>query len=332
MKLEILSFPRVWLASLCLGALSFSAGLGAAEKAPAPAPAPAVKEKAAPKAEAAAYEAIRALKPGKGDAELAKLAPAFLEKYPASTHLEEVARLSAEALMRRKEWKGALDCYVDVATRFPKSADIDRYKFQTAICRYELGEVAAAELLLQDFLKSYPASALKEEATYRLAVACFTQNKYRETLIASKNYLRDYPAGPYAGAIIYQLAYIDYNDKAVDQSENIIDNLDAFIARNPNDAAVGALHRLLGDTWLKRKLKSPAGTPAAAKETQDNEDKALDHYRQAALSPTNKTAEAAQSYKAAVGLLTKRGDSKALAGFQADYRKQLEVRAEERSK
>ncbi|WP_367874382.1 tol-pal system YbgF family protein [Luteolibacter sp. Populi] len=338
MKSKLFPGPRIWLASLCLAAISCSRP-PAAEKAPAP---PAGEE-SAPKTEAAAYAEIVALKPRKGNAELVRLAPAFLQTYPDSPHFEEVAGIAGEALMRKEDWKGALDCYLRLAERSPKSADIGRFNFQVAICRLEMKEFEPAALLLEKFLKDYPASGLKEDATYRLAMAYFLNNDYVKTLRECRAYLKAYPEGIYAGDILYRLAFIDANDKEVDQSKNIISFLGDFIEKKPADPAVGAMRCLVADTWLKQKPTKPEDPAAAAKEIRINEDAALEHYRKAALSPTSKSngseyvymasgdllAElnaAEYAYKAAGDLLAKHGEDNALREFRAEFRKQLEAR------
>lgn len=325
MKPEIRPLPRICLASLCLAAMSVS-GCKREERATQSSTPAAEADSPAPKSEADAYAEIAALKPRKGDADLVRLGPAFLEKYPDSPHFEKVAGLTGEALMRRKDWKGALDCYLSVAGRFPKSADIERYKLQAAVCRIELKEFKPAALELEKFLKDYPESGLKEAATYRLAMAHFHNNDYKETLLGCRAYLMAYPEGKYAGDMIYRLGIIDAHDKEVDQSDNIIAVLGKFLEENPGDGAVGSMHCLVGDTWLKKKPENPADPAAAAKQMRANEDKALDHYRQAALSPASEVEVAEYASKAAGDLLTKHGEDEALREFRGEYQKQVEAR------
>ncbi len=325
MKPEIRPLPRVWLASLCLGAISFPGSLVAAEQVPAPVAA----EKAVPQTEETAYEAILALKPGKGDAEMVRLGPAFLEKYPGSAHSEKVAELNGEALMRKEDWKAARECYLRLAGSFPKSVRMERFKFQAAVCRLKMNEPKDAALELEQFLKDYPASGLTEEATYQAAMAHFLDNDYKGTLLGCRNYLKDYPAGKHTGDVIYRLAFIDANDKTTDQSENIIRNLEDFIRKNPADPALGSLRCLLGDTWLKRKPTAGVSPAATAKEIRANEDAALGHYRKAAVSLSSVDDVAEYAHKAAEGLMTKRGETQALTEFQAECRKRLEARLQQ---
>ncbi len=81
----------------------------------------------------------------------------------------------------------------------------------------------------------------------------FLTNNYKETLRTCKEYLSKFPDGRFAGDMRYRLAFIDFNDKEVDQSDKIISDLSKFLAAHPDDAAAGSMLCLIGDTYKKKK-------------------------------------------------------------------------------
>ncbi len=235
-------------------------------------------------AQAAAYAEIVIYNMVKDTAKIRDLANAFLTKYPDAPNIEQVATLAGEVLVQTGKWDEVLKFYEDLAAKFPQSATIDRFHFYQAVAKFQVGEFQPSAEMLEKFLKDYPNSALKENAMYRIAMAYFLSNKYKETLQWCREYLNTFPDGHYAGDMFYRLAFIDSNDKEVDQSKNIVDNLGGFLDKHPDDAAAGSMLSLMGDTWKKMKPSNPEDQAKSIEELKGFEDKALESYIKAVWS------------------------------------------------
>ena len=147
--------------------------------------------------------------------------------------------------------------YRDLETKFPKSASLDRYTFFQGLALFQDGSFKEAMPVFTKFLKDFGNSTLAEKAYYYVAMSHFLTNNYKETLRSSKEYLSKFPDGSYAGDIRYRLAFIDFNDKDVDQSDKIIRDLTAYLTQHPNDSAAGSMLCLIGDTYKKKKSDKP---------------------------------------------------------------------------
>jgi tetratricopeptide (TPR) repeat protein len=225
-------------------------------------------------AQAAAYAEIVIYNMVKDTGKIRELANAFMVKYPDAPNIEQVATLAGEVLVQTGNWAEVLKFYEDLAAKFPQSPSLDRFSFYQAVAKFQLGEFLPSAEMLEKFLKDFPNSTLKENAMYRIAMGYFLSNKYKETLHWCREYLNTFPEGHYAGDMLYRLAFIDSNDKEVDQSRNIIDNLGGYLEKKPDDPAAGSMLSLMADTW--KKMKATKEDPAqAAEELKGYEDEAL---------------------------------------------------------
>ncbi|WP_035604937.1 tetratricopeptide repeat protein [Haloferula sp. BvORR071] len=216
------------------------------------------KHPTATDAEKAAYAEIVLYNELKDNTKIQELTNQFMTKYPQAPNIEQVATLAGEVLVGTGDWPKVQSFYEDLAAKFPQSPNLDRFAFFQGVAKFQQGEFLPAAEMFEKFLKDYPNSTMKENAMYRIAMGYFLSNKYKETLKWCRDYLNAYPSGHYAGDMLYRLAFIDSNDKEVDQSKNIIDNLTGFLAKNPNDPAAGSMTTLIADTW-KKKMSPPAG-------------------------------------------------------------------------
>ncbi len=69
---------------------------------------------------------------------------------------------------------------------------------------------------------------------------------------AIEAYLSHYPEGRFSGELRYRIAFINFNDKEVDQSDKLIRDLSEFISQHPKDVMVVAMLRLIGDTYTRK--------------------------------------------------------------------------------
>ena len=208
-------------------------------------------------AKAAAYAEIVIFNKLKNIPEIKALCDAYLRKYPDADNVEQVATLAGEVLVQTGNWPEVGSFYRGLEARFPKSENLDRYKFFQALALFQDGDFKQSSPIFKGFLKSFPQSQLLENALYYVAMSAFLTNDYKGTLQSCKEYLSRFPDGRYAGDMRYRLAFIDFNDKDVDQSDKIIKDLTAFLSAHPDDSSAGSMFCLIADTYKKKKSEKP---------------------------------------------------------------------------
>ena len=208
-------------------------------------------------AKAAAYAEIVILNKLKNISELKVLCDAYTRKYPDADNAEQVATLAGEVLVQSGNWPAVGNFYRDLEGRFPKSESLDRYTFYQGVAIFQDGNFKEAVPIFNKFMKTFPNSPLIENALYYVAMSNFLTNEYKKTLASCKEYLSQFPDGRYAGDLRYRLAFIDFNDKEVDQSNKIIKDLTTFLKQHPDDSSAGSMYCLLADTYKKKTSDKP---------------------------------------------------------------------------
>ncbi|MEO5914719.1 MAG: tetratricopeptide repeat protein [Luteolibacter sp.] len=204
-------------------------------------------------AKPAAYAEIIIYNKLKDIAKLKELCDDYLRKYPDADNAEQVATLAGEVLVQSGNWPEVGRFYKGLETKFPKSDNLDRYTFFQGLAYFQDASFKDSTPIFTNFLKNFPNSPLIENALYYVAMSNFLSNEYKKTNESIKEYLSKFPDGRYAGDLRYRLAFIDFNDKDVDQSDKIIRDLNSFINSHPNDASIGSMLCLVGDTYKKKK-------------------------------------------------------------------------------
>ncbi len=207
-------------------------------------------------AKPAAYAEIVLLNKLKDISAIKALCDAYLRKYPDAENAEQVATLAGEVLVQSGNWPEVGKFYSNLESKFPQSASIDRYVFFQGLSLFQDANFKESTPLFAKFIKTYPNSELLENGFYYVAMSYFLTNDYKNTLASIKEYLSKFPDGRYAGDLRYRLAFIDFNDKDVDQTDKIIRDLTAFLNTHPEDASAGSMFCLLGDTYAKKQTNS----------------------------------------------------------------------------
>lgn len=208
-------------------------------------------------AKSAAYAEIVILNKLKDIPQIKALCDAFLNKYPNDEKAEQVATLAGEVLVQSHNWPEVGKFYHNLEVKFPKSESLERFIFFQALSFFYDANFKESNPLFAKFLKNYPNSKMVENAIYYVAMSNFLSNNYKETLKSIKEYITRFPSGDYVGDMRYRLAFIDSNDKDVDQTDKIIRDLTSFLIQHPNDAAAGSMYCLLGDTYKKKTSTKP---------------------------------------------------------------------------
>ncbi len=262
-------------------------------------------------AKAAAYAEILILAKLKNIPEIKALCDAYLRKFPDAENAEQVATLAGEVLVQSGNWTEVGGFYRDLEKKFPKSVNLDRYTFYQGVALFQDGNFKESTPIFTKFLKDFPNSSMIENALYYVAVSNFLSNEYKKTLATCKEYLSKFPDGSYAGDIRYRLAFIDSNDKDVDQSDKIIRDLKAFLIQHPADAAAGSMYCLMADTYKKKKSEK-------ADEIARFEKLALEAYKKAVWS--NSPDDVIQyALDAATALLQSNKDWAGIAALHGEF-------------
>jgi len=211
---------------------------------------------ASPDAESGAYAEIMILNKRKDIEGIKEKSGDFMRKYPESKRLEQVASLAGEVLVQSGNWKDVGVFYRGLETKFPKSETMDRFIFFQGHAYFQEANFKESTPLFEKILTIYPNSPLAEYAQYYLAMSHFLTNDYEKTLAACGDLLKRFPNGRFAGDLQYRLSYIDFNDKEVDQADNIIRILGDFLKKHPDDLSNGSMLCLMGDTYRKKKEKA----------------------------------------------------------------------------
>lgn len=208
-------------------------------------------------AKSAAYAEIVILSKLKNISEIKILCDAYLRKYPDAENVEQVAGLAGEVLVQSGNWAEVGSFYRNLETKFPRSESLDRYTFYQGLSIFQNSNFKESVVSFSKFLSAFPNSGLFENAMYYLAMANFLSDDYKQTLTSCKEYLAKFPDGRFAGDMRYRLAFIDYNDKTVDQSDKVIKDLGNFLKQHPDDAAAGSMYCLLADSYKRKTSNMP---------------------------------------------------------------------------
>lgn len=266
-------------------------------------------------AQAAAYAEIIIFSKLKDVPMLKELCSTYLRKFPKADNAEQVATLAGEVLIQGGDWKAVREYYDGLIKDFPNSENVGRFKFFKALGFFQEGDFKQSTPIFADFIKNHSDNPLYENAIYYVAMSNFLQNNYKETISSIKEYLSKFPNGRYAGDLRYRLAFIDFNDKDVDQSDKLIKDLTNFLDSHPNDEAAGSMLCLIGDTWKKKTSKKQD-------ELQRFQKKALDAYKKAIWtgSPDDVTQYALDS---ATNILQGNKDWAGIAELHSEFLKRL---------
>jgi outer membrane protein assembly factor BamD (BamD/ComL family) len=184
---------------------------------------------------------------------LDELCDAYLTKYPTAENAELLAIEVGGAFLRGEDWGKVRTFYTRLIKDFPKSESIDRYKFFIGLSYHMDEDYNQAHRIFDAFAKEYPESDLVEIACYHGAMSRILANDQKAASEAIETDLSHYPEGRFRGDLRYRLAFINFNDKEVDQSDKLIRDLDDFISQHPKDGMVMAMLRLIGDTYTRKK-------------------------------------------------------------------------------
>ncbi len=197
---------------------------------------------------------------------------AIRNRYPYSKYAPLSELRLADIKFEQDRWIEAADAYKQFQKMHPTSDQADYAAFRVGVAHWrnapgdfilfppsfekDLGEVRAAAVVLEDFLKSYPDSKhaaegkkLLDEARRKLAehewyVAQFYRKRDRWAGVAGRleGLVRDYPGSPYESQALLELAqaYLKMNERFRAQQA-----LQQLIVKHPQDPRRAEAEKLL---------------------------------------------------------------------------------------
>ena len=173
-----------------------------------------------------------------------QLCEKFIDSFPDSDMMPEVARLYGMLAYENKDLAGAEKAF-DRAMGFPK-ADKEQLLFLRGNVLFEMQRFEDGRLCFEILLKDFKDTTYKDDAQYRIALSYFYQNDFKSVMKALKTYIADNPKGQFIIDAKYRLAFIKFQDR---QIEDAMKDLNALVIESPNDPNIGQVHALLGDGY-----------------------------------------------------------------------------------
>ena len=158
------------------------------------------------------YYFITALRSAGRNTEAQTKCREFLQKYPKSPEAATVAIILGEISQDREDYKEAITHYKWVKTNIPglppdTNEEID---FRIAACNFAQLDWDDARVALDEFLRKYPRSSVRQQALYMNALCWFYQGKYKETKVGFDKYQQEYPKGQFLPDVRYRQAIANF--------------------------------------------------------------------------------------------------------------------------
>jgi tetratricopeptide (TPR) repeat protein len=193
----------------------------------------------------------------------------FIADFPDSSELGQITELFVMMSYQVGDLDGAITAADRVIFNFPK-ADKERMLYLKGNMQFEKQQFQDAVTTFEILKKDYPQSITLDECIYRIALAYFYQNDYKNVKGALEDYIDDFPKGQFIIDAKYRLAFIRFQGG---EWEEALEDLQKLIEESPNDPNIAQVYVLLGD-GLKRKADT-------------DPEKATEHYKNALTAYEN---------------------------------------------
>lgn len=161
----------------------------------------------------------------------------FLDKYPQSTVLGNVAVMLGDISMKQEEYDQAIKNFrwarLNVKGLQPRDAEYIDAAIVDALFRHV--EWVEARQAIDNYLKNYPSGQQIESMIYMRALTYFYQGEYKNTIAGFNDYTTKYPKGLYIADVKYRYALVSFGVKRDNDKQTI-------------DAALDVVRRC--DDWL----------------------------------------------------------------------------------
>lgn len=162
----------------------------------------------------------------------------FLDKYPKSPVLGNVAIMLGDISMKQEEYRQAIDNFRWARQKIPGLAPRDAEYIDASIVDAYFRNVDwnDARLAIDNYLKNYPSGQQIESMVYMRALTFFYQGEYKNTRDGFDQYVAKYPKGSYIADVKYRYALVSFGIKRETDKETI-------------DAAIDVVNRC--DKWIE---------------------------------------------------------------------------------
>ncbi|MFH1858055.1 MAG: tetratricopeptide repeat protein [Candidatus Omnitrophota bacterium] len=139
---------------------------------------------------------------GKTDDALSLFTESSKQEAPKEV-ADQLLYWTAEAHLRKKDFKSAQALFQELMTRFPKSQMVPYALYSAAWCREGEAAFGQAEETYRQFIQRFPGHSLIEEAEMRIITTLLRQKKSKAALEASDLFLKTYPDSPWKYEVLY---------------------------------------------------------------------------------------------------------------------------------
>lgn len=175
----------------------------------------------------------------------------FIREFPDSSELDKISELYGMLSYQSGDLEGAEKNFAKAAN-FPK-ADKEKMTYLRGNVLFEMQRFQDAVTQFEILKKDYPKSGFLDDADYRIALAYFYQNDFKNTMKALQGYLKSNPKGQYVIDAKYRLAFIKFQGGKVDEA---MQELIGLINESPNDPNIAQVYILLADGFNRKATTS----------------------------------------------------------------------------
>jgi TolA-binding protein len=137
----------------------------------------------------------------------------------------------AQALYKSGETEAAINEFLTLQQKFPKSAYAENSLFTIGFIRFQNGDYKEAIEDYRNVLQIYKNSSLAPVVYYSIGDAFFNQEMYDSAIVNYQNVLIKYPSSEY---VFDAVNGIQYSYVVMGKPDNAVDLIDRFIGQNPN--------------------------------------------------------------------------------------------------
>ncbi|MBT3295525.1 MAG: tetratricopeptide repeat protein [Verrucomicrobia bacterium] len=173
-----------------------------------------------------------------------KVGAQFMEKYPAGEYFDPLTLSMAQLYAIEKRWP-------DLIAHLTRTLEIKPEHTAGAECMFLLGYASFMEedfdatlTWLNRLVEKYPASHLRPDATYWIAMAHLFELEYAEAGSVFRKLVRDFPNCAYREDASFRVAVCDYGQSLFEEADV---GLIAFLDRYPQSRLAGEAKMMRAD-------------------------------------------------------------------------------------
>lgn len=177
------------------------------------------------------------------------------KRAEATKHQEEEAKRKEEEDKKRAEEEASRDPLAAIAR--PETQK-DFYKLAYGLL--DTGQIKAARLLFEEFLKKWPTGEYSDNALYWIAETYYHENQYRVAALKFQKVRQDFPGSDKAGDALLKLGFCFYS---MERYKEALPFLQEFVQSYPKSKLASKARKRI--TEINKKLKGSGKRRAKSK-------------------------------------------------------------------